>query len=555
MRGVIYARFSSADQREESVEGQLRECKEYADRHNITIVATYVDRAQSARTDDRSQFQKMISDSAKKQFDVVLVWKLDRFARNRLDSASYRAILKRNGVNVISAKENISDGPEGIILEAMLEGIAEYYSAELSVKVKRGQKENALKGKANGGTIPFGYLINKDRYYEIDPLTAPVVHEIFTRYADGHTVKEISDELNSRGVFTNTKYKYTNKASMHNLLKNRRYIGEYRYGDIITPGGMPTIVSSEIFDKVQERMEKNKHKPAAMKADEEYILTTKIFCGLDGAMMVGVGGTSKTGKVYHYYKCGNQIYKKSCNKKTVQKAWIERRVVALTQEYVLRDEVIDKLADAVFELQKRENTTISFLQKQLDDIDKRISNLVNSIEEGIANVSVKQRLDELESKKVNLEISLAREKMEQTPLSKEQIVFWISRFKDGDIESQEYRKAIVDIFVNSIFLYDDKLVITFNWKNGSKTVTLTELEIVIVNNDISSNGSESMKSARSACTFDYELAQTGLAQQTETELSHPNKARESPSINDFKGSHIDDNAPPPRSQGKAKNYF
>ena len=127
MKAVIYARYSSDGQREESIEGQLRECKEYADRHNITIVATYIDRAQSARTDDRPQFQKMISDSTRKQFDVVLVWKLDRFARNRLDSASYRAILKRNGVNVISAKENISEGSEGIILEAMLEGIAEYY--------------------------------------------------------------------------------------------------------------------------------------------------------------------------------------------------------------------------------------------------------------------------------------------------------------------------------------------------------------------------------------------------------------------------------------------
>lgn len=127
MKAVIYARYSSSEQREESIEGQLRECKEYAERHNMTIVGTYLDRALSARTDDRPEFQKMIRDSAKKQFDVVLVWKLDRFARNRLDSATYRAILKRNGVNVVSAKENIAEGPEGIILEAMLEGMAEYY--------------------------------------------------------------------------------------------------------------------------------------------------------------------------------------------------------------------------------------------------------------------------------------------------------------------------------------------------------------------------------------------------------------------------------------------
>jgi len=160
---VIYARYSSDGQREESIDAQLRECKEYAERQNMNVVLTYIDRAISDKTDDRPEFQKMVQDSARKQFDVILVWKLDRFAWNRMDSAMYRAILKRNGVKVVSAKENISDRPEGIILEAMLEGFAEYYSAELSVKVKRSQTENALKCKANGGVIPFGYKVNADR--------------------------------------------------------------------------------------------------------------------------------------------------------------------------------------------------------------------------------------------------------------------------------------------------------------------------------------------------------------------------------------------------------
>jgi len=226
LRAVIYARYSSDGQREESIEGQLRECKEYAERQNIIIIDSYIDRAVSARTDNRPEFQNMITASAHKQFDIVLVWKLDRFARNRGDSAMYRAILKRNGVKVVSAKENISEGPEGIILESLLEGINEYYSAELSVKVKRGQMENALKGKANGGMLPFGYKVNADRYYEIDPLTAPIVLEMFTRYADGQTVKEIAEDMNGRGVFANLKHKYMNKSSMHNLLKNRRYTGE-----------------------------------------------------------------------------------------------------------------------------------------------------------------------------------------------------------------------------------------------------------------------------------------------------------------------------------------
>jgi hypothetical protein len=220
----------------------------------------------------------------------VLVWKLDRFARNRFDSATYRAILKRNGVNVVSAKENISDGPEGIILEAMLEGMAEHYSAELSVKVKRGHKENALKCKANGGHVPFGYKVNSDRFYEIDSVTAPIVREIFNRYADGQTAVEIMDDLSRRNVFAGVNHNFKNKSAFYNLLKNRKYIGEYRYADTVVPNGMPAIVEQEVFDKVQARTEKNKHKPAAMKADEEYILTCKLFCGRCGTMMAGTGG-------------------------------------------------------------------------------------------------------------------------------------------------------------------------------------------------------------------------------------------------------------------------
>ena len=161
MNAVIYARYSSDRQREESIEGQLRECTDYAMKNNLTLLGTYVDRALSARTADRPDFQRMIADSAKGLFDVVLVWKLDRFSRDRYDSAHYKHVLKKNGVRVISIKENISDGPEGIILESMLEGYAEYYSAELAQKIRRGQHDNAMKCMNNGGNIPLGYYVDK----------------------------------------------------------------------------------------------------------------------------------------------------------------------------------------------------------------------------------------------------------------------------------------------------------------------------------------------------------------------------------------------------------
>ena len=162
MRGVIYARYSSENQREESIDGQLRENMVYAKKNGIEIVGTYIDRAVSAKTDKRDEFQRMIKDSSKKGFDVVIVWKLDRFSRNRYDSAKYKMLLKKNDVRVVSATESISEGAEGIILESVLEGMAEYYSADLAEKVSRGMTENALKCRFNGGTIPFGYMIDDE---------------------------------------------------------------------------------------------------------------------------------------------------------------------------------------------------------------------------------------------------------------------------------------------------------------------------------------------------------------------------------------------------------
>ena len=232
MKAVIYARYSSDNQREESIEGQLRECTAYCVKNDITILRTYIDRALSAKTDNRPDFQRMVKDSAKGLFDVVIVWKLDRFARNRYDSAHYKAQLRKYGVKVLSATENISEGPEGIILESMLEGMAEYYSAELSEKIQRGQKENALKGRNNGGGIPLGYLLGNEQKLVLDPVTAPIVREIFQRYADGEIVRTIVEDFNRRGLKTKNGKPFS-PNSFNRILKNRKYIGEYQYQDVI----------------------------------------------------------------------------------------------------------------------------------------------------------------------------------------------------------------------------------------------------------------------------------------------------------------------------------
>jgi site-specific DNA recombinase len=251
MKAVIYARYSSDSQREESIEGQLRECTAFVEKNGITILRHYIDRAYSAKTDNRPEFQNMIKDSGKKLFDIVIVWKLDRFARNRYDSARYKSILKKNGVKVVSATEVISDGAEGIILESVLEGYAEYYSADLSEKVIRGMTDNALKAKSTGGTRPIGYLINSEQRFEIDPLTAPFVLEAFKRYDEDYTLKEIRDWLNEQGVRNNLG-KPMQYGSVGHLLKNRRYTGELRYRDVVIPDGIPVIVPVDLFERVQQ---------------------------------------------------------------------------------------------------------------------------------------------------------------------------------------------------------------------------------------------------------------------------------------------------------------
>jgi DNA invertase Pin-like site-specific DNA recombinase len=472
---VVYARYSSDNQREESIEGQLRECGEYAEKHGLVIIGNYIDRAFSAKTDARPEFQRMLRDSAKKQFEIVLVWKLDRFSRSREDSAINKHKLKKNGVKVLSATENISDDASGILMEAVLEGMAEYYSAELSEKITRGLTENALKMKHNGGNIAFGYLVDSERHYQPDPITAPIVREIFERYADGDSLVDISKSLNARGIRTAHGKEFNRNSSLHLLLKNRKYCGEYKYRDIVFPNGIPAIVPQELFDKVQIKLAKNKLAPSANKAAVDYILTTKLFCGECGAFMTGESGKSRTGEVHYYYKCGNAKRNNGCHKKAIRKDAIEKFIVAKTREIVLTDEIIAELADRLTEVQKRESTALPILQKQLAETQKSIDNLLNALEQGIITSSTKKRLEDLEGRKAELEIGIAQEKIARPLFTREQIIFWVSRFKHGDINDPDYRQRVAEIFVNAIYVYDDRTLLLYNYKDGTRTVTFGEV--------------------------------------------------------------------------------
>ena len=482
MKAVIYARFSSDKQNEASIEGQLRECMDYAERTGITVIGNYIDRALSARTDNRPEFRRMIKDSAKGCFDVVLVWKLDRFSRDRYDSAHYKHILKKNGVKVISAKENISEGPEGIILESMLEGMAEYYSAELAVKVKRGMMGNALKGRVNGGKPPFGYYVDKERHLCVNETTAPIVQEIFRMYAEGRVVREILAYLEERAIRTTNGKKFT-FSILQKMLGSRRYIGEYKYGEVVIPNAVPAIIDETTFEKVQRRLEKNRRAAASGKAKEEYLLTTKLFCGKCGAYMVGESGTSRTKAIHRYYKCVN-VRKHTCDKKTVQKEWIENLAVEKAFEIINDEKIIEYLVEELFNLQTATNPRLPQLKAQMSGVLKKIANIIQAIEKGIIFDSTRDRLAELETQKSELEVAILEEQIERPLLTREQIRFGIERFRKLNIKETEDKKCLIDNFINAIYLYDDKITFTFNYKDGTKTVLLSEYESSSVGSDL-----------------------------------------------------------------------
>lgn len=441
------------------------------------MVAEYIDRATTGTNDDREQFQKMIEDSNKKCFEFVLVYQLDRFARNRYDSATYKNKLKKNGVRVISAKENISDDASGILMESVLEGMAEYYSVELSQKVKRGMAINGEKCLYNGGNIEIGLKVDKEsRHYQIDEETAPTVRKIFEMYRSGSTIAQIMQYLKSIGIT------YT-KGRIRNVLENKKYIGTYTYKGKETPNVIPQIIDNELFEDVQKILVKNKKSRSRLKTKTEYILTTKLFCGHCKDMMVGISGTSRNGKVHNYYSCNNSRRKK-CNKQNVTKEYIENIVVEKTRN-ILTDEHINEIANKVYELAQKEmndNTNLKRLQKQLKENEQQNKNLIDSLK--MCNIdSIRQSIfDEIqvmEEKHKEIEKDLLLEEMQNVDITIPEIKFFLNEMRKGNVEDIRYRKMLVNTLINKVYLYDDNITFIFNSQSrpyNEKIPNIKELE-------------------------------------------------------------------------------
>ena len=473
MKAVIYARYSSDNQREESIEGQVRECQSFAERKGYSVIRTYIDRALSGtRADNRPEFQQMISDSTLREFQYVIVWKIDRFSRDKFDSVKYKYALKSSGVSVISATEPIDGSPEGQMMESVFEGISVYYIKDLAQKTSRGMTENAIKGKFNGGTLTFGYTIDENHHFQLDPVNAPIVLDVFTRYSDGETIRSILDDISSKMSNNGRKFTY---HFLNWMLNNRRYLGEYKFQDTVNNEAIPPIISQELFDKCQHRLNVNKHKAGSFKKNKEkYLLTGKIFCGICGATISGISGTGKCKSIYRYYKCMN-VKKHKCNKKPVQKELIENIVLNAAMDIFKDKALIRKISKACFDLQSKESPMLPALKRRLRENQKEIKNLMNAIKAGIVLKTTKAELEKLESEQEQLETNIAMEKLVKPVIPQEKIQVWLMKFAASDLSDQSQKQRIIDIFVNSVYVYDDRVVIFFNYKDGERCVDFSVL--------------------------------------------------------------------------------
>lgn len=466
---VIYARYSSNAQREESIEGQLRECHEFAKRNNLQVINEYVDKAMTGRTDKRPSFLRMVADSSSHKFQYVICWKLDRFSRDRYDSAVYKHKLKKNGVKVIYAKESIPEGPEGTILESVMEGLAEYYSQNLAQNVKRGLTDSAMQLQALG-LLPFGYRKGSDGRYELDPATSPAAVKIFRDYAAGVPAVEICEELNAAG-FKTSHGKPFSRSSIVRMIRNERYVGVYIWDDVREDGAIPAITDRETWEACQRRADANKKAPAASRS-VRYILTGKIRCGECGENMIGESCRSKSGKLYYYYTCYSRKNGGGCKAPRLKKEEAEEYVSSVLADLVSGPHFFEDVADAVIGYMERESADTSSrdsLTVLLSETAKKHENILKAIEMGVITEGTKARLLDLEAEMERIRAAIAQEDIKKPALTREHIIYFFEKMGGADLGEQ-----LIDTFLNAVFFYPDHVDFCLNYTKNAEPVSFTD---------------------------------------------------------------------------------
>ncbi len=493
IKAVAYARFSSENQRDESIEAQLRAIHKFADENGYEINEEYIDRAKSGTNDRREEFQRMIADSALGDFEVVLIHKLDRFARNRYDSALYKRELRGNGVQLISVLEQFGEVPESIIMEGLLESMSEYYSANLSREVKKGQYENALACKHTGGAAPLGYRVNSELRYEIEEAEAEHVRYIYDCVLNGIGYGEIITSLNERGIVTRRGNPF-GKNSLYEILRNEKYTGVYIYrrsspasfsgkrnnhksrnsDDIIRiEDGMPQIISREIFETVQQIMDRRKQgRSPRSTAKENYLLSGKIVCGVCGNTFCGNRIHSGRNKqLYVTYRCNTRSNKgrKLCENKDINRNYIEKYVLKLLAE-VLFDEkrlpkVIEEYNHSVLENDEQYSYELKTLEKSIRKKKKEIDNLVNVIA-STGSDALTAALAEREKELASLKTQRRELEMRSSTVDvdTDEITEAFRKGKELLMSGQLPRiKQLIELYVSRVEVYPEYVTVKLNY--------------------------------------------------------------------------------------------
>ena len=457
---VIYARYSSSNQREESIEGQIRICTEYAKKKGYKITNQYIDRAMTGKNDNRPAFRQMLNDSDKGMFDVLLVYKTDRFARNRYDSAIHKTRLKKNKVQIEYAAEQIPNDSTAVLIEGFLENLAEYYSVNLSENTKRGKYENALKKKSNGGVTPIGYK-RIDGSLVIDEVKAPVVQFAFQSYIDGISYANIIKKARER---------YGIKLSMSGLkliLQNEVYTGKYIYNTydgetFVYEDNHEAIVSRETYEKAKEKRLANKRSPNAGKGKRKYALSGLINCGECGGHIIVSHSYKKGEPAFFRLYCLNRKEHKNCNNPTRKMEIVENAVIEAIKNKILDRKTIKTLAEKACSLQEDNSLDkLKELQTELKNVQKSKNNIIAAIEQGIITPTTKDRLQELEHLESDLQVKIATEKKaENKNLTAPEIEKFLKKYCSGNMQDETFRFELTHTFVKEILLFKDRFEIT-----------------------------------------------------------------------------------------------
>lgn len=479
---VIYARYSSHNQRDVSIEQQVKQCQEFAQQNNFQIIEIYADRAISGKTDKRPNFQRMMRDAEKKKFKYVIAWKSNRMGRNMLQAMMNEAKLNDLGIRVLYAEEDFDDTAAGRFALRSMMNVNQFYSENMAEDIKRGLYDNAAKCKIANGGLPLGYKKGDDLRYALDPPNDEIVREIFSRTACGDSFADIAADLNARGIKT-SRGKTWGKNSFHALLTNERYTGVYIYGDIRIEGGVPQIVDKGLFFRVQEVLKTKKNPQGRHRINGDYLLTGKLFCGHCKSPMAGISGTGKNGKLHHYYICQKRRMEKSCDKANIRRDKIEHEVAVAIRNYIMRDDVLEWIADSAMTFAKeyRNQTCIGSLETQLAENKQATKNLLTAIEHGIITSTTKDRLLELEREQAILVSRLDEEQASLLHYSRDDIISAMSLYKNGNIEDKAFQAKLFDTFLIAVYLYDDHLKIEFS-VTGKKTFVNLPLDTSVIDN-------------------------------------------------------------------------